>query len=125
MSISILIDMNLGRSWQAYLQERGFDAVHWSEIGHANDPDDVILEYAAEHDRVLLTVDLDFGDILAATGRKKPSVVQLRTQSTLVSSIGPQIGQALSDHAAALEAGALVVVDLRRLRVRLLPLAEH
>jgi predicted nuclease of predicted toxin-antitoxin system len=33
---------------------------------------------SAEHDYVVLTADLDFGSILAVTGRQKPSVIQIR-----------------------------------------------
>jgi predicted nuclease of predicted toxin-antitoxin system len=39
------------------------------------------LAYAAEHGYTVLTNDLDFGTILAATQGEKPSVVQIRSDN--------------------------------------------
>jgi predicted nuclease of predicted toxin-antitoxin system len=40
-----------------------------------------IMAYAAKHDYVVLTHDLDFSAILAATQGTKPSVVQIRSDN--------------------------------------------
>lgn len=74
------------------------------------------------HQSVVLTHDLDFGDILAATGGAKPSVVQIRASGLGVERIGQQVIAALALCAEELDAGALVTVDATRTRVRLLPL---
>jgi predicted nuclease of predicted toxin-antitoxin system len=41
-------------------------------------PDNLILQKASEEDRILLTHDLDFGELLAASGGKLPSVIIFR-----------------------------------------------
>lgn len=48
---------------------------NWSAVGQANAPDAEVLAYAAKHGYLLLTHDLDFGAILAATHGQKPSVI--------------------------------------------------
>ena len=81
-----------------------------------------IMQFARHNDQVVLTHDLDFGDILAATGGAKPSVVQIRSSGIGVARIGAQVIGGLALCAEELEAGALVTIDATRTRVRLLPL---
>jgi predicted nuclease of predicted toxin-antitoxin system len=120
--VKLLVDMNLSPRWVAYLEREGFDAVHWSSLGPANAPDVEIMAYAKATDYVILTHDLDFSAILAATHGGKPSVVQIRTGDLNPDTIGGTLTQALRQMADKLEAGALLSVDPKRTRLRLLPL---
>jgi len=78
--------------------------------------------FAQEHGYTICTQDLDFGSMLAATGHGRPSVVQIRAQDVLPIHIGPQVIRALFKMERELEAGALVTVDPKKTRVRVLPL---
>lgn len=80
------------------------------------------MSWARAHGHVVFTHDLDFGTMLALTHATGPSVLQVRGQSVLPEDIGPVVIAALRQHDAALAAGALVVVDVKKSRVRLLPL---
>jgi len=71
---------------------------------------------------VVLTHDLDFGAILAATQGEKPSVVQLRADDVSPDAIGRQVIAALHQLEAELHDGALVTIDPERTRMRVLPL---
>jgi predicted nuclease of predicted toxin-antitoxin system len=77
---------------------------------------------ARRADRIVLTHDLDFGAILAATQGTKPSVVQIRADDTSPETIGPSVLAGLRQLAGELEAGALVTIEPGQSRVRLLPL---
>ena len=80
------------------------------------------MAYASANDCVVLTHDLDFGAILAATHGDKPSVVQIRAEDVSPEAIGNQVIIALRQMATELEAGALLTVDPSRTRLSLLPL---
>lgn len=80
-----------------------------------------LLAYANANDYVVLTHDLDFSAILAATHGKKPSVVQIRAEDVSPDVIGSQVIAALRQMAFELAAGALLTVDPNRTRMRLLP----
>jgi predicted nuclease of predicted toxin-antitoxin system len=80
--MKVLLDMNLTPRWVLFLQGAGFHAQHWSQIGRPDAPDDEIMSFAAKNAFVVLTHDLDFSAILAATQGNKPSVVQIRAQET-------------------------------------------
>lgn len=96
--------------------------MHWSGIGAATAKDSEIMEFAAKNDYVVLTYDLDFGAILAATKGNKPSVVQLRTKDISVQAVGQKVTSALRQTEAELSEGALLTIDEHRTRIRLLPI---
>ncbi len=120
--MKILVDMNLSPKWVDRLNAAGFSGVHWSTVGRLDAPDIEIMAYAAKHDFVVLTHDLDFSAILASTQRTKPSVVQIRADGLNSEIIGDPLIAALKQMAPELTAGALVTVVPGRNRVNLLPL---
>lgn len=122
--MKILIDMNLSPEWVPILQEQGWEAVHWSSIGDPGDPDRVIFDYAADRGYVVFTHDLDFGAILAASGAKTPSVVQLRVQDVSTKALRATAVTLFRSLIEAIDVGALVIVDQNRTRVRILPLSR-
>ncbi|MDD5581343.1 MAG: DUF5615 family PIN-like protein [Methylobacter sp.] len=120
--MKLIVDMNLTPRWVGFLVDAGIEAAHWSTLGVNNAPDSEIMAYASTHDYVVLTHDLDFSAILAATHGNKPSVVQIRADDVSPDVIGLQVIAALRQMAPELEAGALLTVDPNRTRMRLLPL---
>jgi len=119
--IRVVVDMNLGPAWVAALTAAGIDAVHWSSVGAPNAPDTVIFEWAARNDRIVITCDLDFSQILAASRATRPSVLILRAQDVTAGSMGRTVASALLQHADALTDGALIMLDANRSRLRMLP----
>lgn len=122
--MKILLDMNLSPDWCKVLRQEGWDAIHWSEIGQPTAPDSEVLSYAKRHQYVVFTHDLDFGAMLAATGANGPSVIQVRAQDTLSQQFHQLLVVSLRRFRAELDAGAIVVVDQSRARVRILPLTN-
>ena len=120
--MKFLVDMNLSPRWVPILRAEGWDSVHWSDAGLPTAQDRFIMQRALDEQRVVLTHDLDFGAMLAATGARGPSVVAVRIQDVRPQSISPLLIPLLHQFETALEAGALLVVDGSRSRVRLLPL---
>ncbi len=60
--------------------------------------------------------------ILALTHAAGPSILQVRGPNVLPEDIGPIVIAALHQYDAELATGALVVVEVRKSRVRVLPL---
>jgi predicted nuclease of predicted toxin-antitoxin system len=63
----LLVDMNLSPRWIKVLADADIEAAHWSILGANNAPDSQIMAYASTNNYVVLTHDLDFSAILAAT----------------------------------------------------------
>jgi predicted nuclease of predicted toxin-antitoxin system len=120
--MKLLVDMNLSPTWIAFLVQAGFASIHWSSIGRPDASDAEVMRWAAEHDCIVLTADLDFGAALAATRARRPSVVQIRSDILTTTTIGAVVVAALRQAEQELLAGALVSVDASRMRLRILPL---
>ena len=120
--MKLLVDMNLSPKWCDALVKHGFEAVHWSSVGSQSAEDEEIFAWARTNGHVVFTNDMDFGAILASTGEASPSVFQIRMQRLLPRDAETLVIGALRQFAAALDKGALVVVDESRARARILPL---
>jgi predicted nuclease of predicted toxin-antitoxin system len=116
--------MNLSPNWATVLKEAGIEATHWTGIGPATAPDSAIMAYAAENHFAILTNDLDFGIALAIANTEKPSVVQIRGQDLRPASIANKVVSALRQMQKELEAGAMLTIDPKRTRLRILPLRK-
>lgn len=120
--MKIIIDMNLSPQWVPILKSAGHEAIHWSEIGMPNAPDREIMEWARTNNHVVLTHDLDFGAILAATDANSPSVLQIRTQDVSPKTLSAVVLSSLIQFEEGLNEGALVTVNEKQARARILPL---
>ena len=119
--MKILLDMNIAPRWVQFLVAAGIPAVHWSSVGPANASDLEIMTYARENDCVILTQDLDFTDLLAITQGSKPSVVQICADDTSPEVLGRVVVRALHQAETELADGALMAIDAKRVRLRILP----
>ena len=121
-TVKLLVDMNLSPSWIERLVRHGFEAVRWSTIGAATAPDYEILTWVDEHGFVLITNDLDFSSILAASAAATPSVVQIRSQKLLSDAIVSAVAAAREARRGNIERGRTAPDRQAAARVRVLPL---
>ena len=119
--MKFLADMGLARSTVAFLRARAHDAVHLRDQGLERLSDREIVEKAVAEGRVILTHDLDFGRIVAVSGATVPSVITFRLQDMRPAQVNRYLAKVLERFTAELEAGALVSVNERAIRVRPLP----
>ena len=116
-----LIDMALSPKTVKFLQELGHEAVRANELGMAKSKDRKLLEHAAANDMVVITADLDFGDILAYTKYKKPSAIIFRLKDPSVDHVNSLLSSSLLNIKDPLEKGSIVVIEAYRIRIRGLP----
>ncbi len=118
-----LVDQNLSPRLAEVLQVAGHDVAHASDYELQRASDEEVLDRARAEGRVLISADTDFGTILARTRADTPSVIEVRR-------ISRRRAQALAflllanvdDLAEHLEAGSIVVLEERRVRIRRLPI---
>jgi predicted nuclease of predicted toxin-antitoxin system len=82
-----------------------------------------MLGYARSTNAVVVTLDADFHAIMATSGERFPSVVRLRLESVRSMALALIVAEVVSKLANELESGALVTVDARTIRFRLLPIS--
>ena len=116
-----LPDMNLPPAVAEWLQSKGHDAVHIREIGLGRLPDREVFARAAEEGRIVVTFDLDFGEIAGLAGATGATVLLLRLRLAHQDYLRQRLQAAIVEAAETLEAGATVVVEDARIRIRRMP----
>jgi len=117
-----LADMGISPQSVAFLQGLGYEAVHLHAQGLNCFEDSAILGKAREEGRILLTHDLDFGELIAASGAKLPSIVVFRLRDMRPKRVNRYLESIVSEHRELLAQGAIISVTEGQIRVRVLPL---
>jgi len=117
-----LADMGISPKTAAFLRSLGHDAVHLHDQGLDGLEDPAILAKAREEGRILLTHDLDFGELIAVSGAMLPGVVVFRLRNMRPEAVSGYLQKIISRHAEAMEKGAIISVAEGQVRVRVLPL---
>lgn len=120
--MQFLADMGVSLRVVDWLRSGGHDVVHLREEGLQTLPNGDIFEKAAREHRIVLTFDLDFGEILAASGKQIVSVVLFRLRNTRALFVIQRMDAVLAQSSNDLIQGAIVVVEDGRHRVRKLPI---
>ena len=120
--MKVLLDMNIPLKYAALLEKRGIEAIRWSDVGAPVAADEEIMAYARDNDFIVLTCDLDFSAILSATREMKPSVAQIRASVLHAEQAVDLVAAALLENAEDLRKGAILSIDIKKARLRLLPL---
>lgn len=120
--MKFIADMGISQTTVKWLREQGFDAIHVRDINMHRASDAAIVKKAIEEDRVVLPCDLDFGDIISASGESSPSVIILRLTNETSENVNKRLKQVLKESSGVLIKGAIISVEETRHRVRLLPL---
>ena len=122
--LKLLVDMNLSNKLADRLRKAGYDCRHWKEVGNSKAPDRELFDWAKRNGAVVITRDIGFSNILAATNFDAPSVVLDRSTDSFSASVFSIILRALQQADEQLRQGAMVVVTENRLRIRMLPLKQ-
>jgi predicted nuclease of predicted toxin-antitoxin system len=123
--VRVLVDNPLSPFVASLLRDAGHDAVHVLDYGLHAAPDEAIFERAIQEDRVIVSLDTDFGTLLALGGTRTPSVILLRRH--VPRRAGDQVAlllRAFASQSEALGQGAIVVLERDRARVRSLPISR-
>jgi predicted nuclease of predicted toxin-antitoxin system len=119
-----LADMGVSQQVVEWLRTNGHDAVHLRDEGLQRLPNGEIFQKAGREQRIVLTFDLDFGEILAASGGEVVSVILFRLRNTRSGFVIQRLDDVLNHSSADLAQGAIVIVEDGRHRVRSLPIGS-
>jgi len=122
--IKILIDMNLSPEWVKVFSDYEIEAIHWVDIGDPRSKDETIMLWAQRNGYIIFTHDLDFGTLLATTQSSTPSVIQVRTHDVTPNYLKEIVISATKQFETHLKTGALIVIDEKKCRARILPITK-
>ena len=113
-----LLDVNRPPAFADRLNAEDHDAVHVLAAGYGNLSDREIFERAAADKRVVVTFDLDFGEIVGANKDPGSGVILLRLKRARGSYLWDRLRVAIAEAGNAMDEGAIVLVEDARIRIR-------
>ena len=116
-----LADMCMDVRVASWLNSQGHDATHLRDEGLQRLPNGGAFEKAIAESRVVVTFDLDFGEIVALSKGRKTGVILFRLRNTQTAFVIQRLSEVISECADALMRGAIVIVEEARHRVREFP----
>ncbi len=117
-----LADMGVDVRIVRWLRERGHDATHLRDEGLQRLSNGEIVTKAVSENRVVLTFDLDFGEIVALSRAINTSIITFRLYNTRTSHVIDRLSAVLTESESELEQGVLITVEESRHRIRQLPI---
>jgi predicted nuclease of predicted toxin-antitoxin system len=120
-----LLNMNVPRELGRRLAVEGHECRHVGDIAMAKASDLSVMEEARGNNEIIVTHDLDYGDLLAFSGELAPSVVIFRLRNTHPDNLIGRIIHTWPEIEDPLTNGAVVVLEDAGLRIRRLPITRE
>jgi predicted nuclease of predicted toxin-antitoxin system len=117
-----LADAGVSPKTVEFLRQLGEEVSHVRDLGLERSLDSEIVERARADGSIIVTFDLDFGDILALGVLDKPSVIIFRLGDERSDSVNRLLATVINERSSDLESGVLILVEETRYRVRKLPI---
>jgi predicted nuclease of predicted toxin-antitoxin system len=117
-----LADMGVAMPVVEWLRGEGHETTHLREENLQRMTDNDIFRKVATEERILLTFDLHFGEILALSRECTVSVILFRLHNTCTAHLTKRLKITLQQRKEMLESGSVIVVEESRLRARRIPL---
>ena len=120
--LEFLANMNISPLTLEQLRTLGWNIIRVSEVMEKGSKDIDILIYAQKYNKVVITQDLDFSNLLALSGYTKPSLINLRLENPRPDLVSAHIIDVVSVMEKELEEGVVVTVDETSARYKNLPI---
>lgn len=120
--MKFLADMGISPKATDFLDKLGYNAIHLNDLGLNTLPDPDIMKKARDEGYILLTHDLGFGELVAATKANLPSVIIFRLRNMHPDRVNHYLHKVITEYKKSLEHGAVISVTDSQIRVRQLPI---
>ena len=120
--MKFLADMGISPKSIDFLNDLGYKGVHLNALGLNRLSDSDILKKARNEGYILLTHDLGFGELVAASQAKLPSVITFRLRNMYPDRVNRYLNRIVAEHQDVLEKGAILSITEGQIRVHQLPI---
>jgi predicted nuclease of predicted toxin-antitoxin system len=120
--MKFLVDMPFSPKTAKYLRLLGHDAIHAFSIANGKALNSELFQLAREQDRIILSMDLDFGYIATNVKLPIPGVIIFRVKHATVEKVNSYLKQLLDRFSEKEIENSVLVVEETRIRRRKLPI---
>lgn len=110
-----LIDENISPKTQQFLTKLGFDVVLLKSRGIT---DEKVVTQAMEQERIIITLDLDFGEIFHFHKKGEVGIIVLRMVPPTVENVNTALKRFLSSVDMEKHKRSLIILNKRKYRIR-------
>jgi len=114
--VKLVVDVGVGTAVEKRLLAQGHDVLAVRDL-NPHLPDEEILERAVQEQRLVLTMDKDFGELVHRSGRRHAGVLLLRLEAADSTTKVAVVRRIFEQHGAKLP-GKFAVYRRGRLRIR-------
>jgi predicted nuclease of predicted toxin-antitoxin system len=118
--MKFLLDQDVYAVTSRFLTDLGHDVVSVAEIGHSRSADIELLHIAHDQERIFITRDRDFGQLVFVADLKA-GIIYLRVLPSTLQAVHEELNVVLTSHSEAELKRAFVVVEPGRHRFRRSP----
>lgn len=112
----LLADENFPRNSFNLLKEEGYDIKH-IQVDNASISDHEVIKIAIDENRIIITFDSDFGELVFKTGYKPRGIIFFRWREFRPSEPGRYLHQLIQNQSINLD-GYFTVIDENQIRQR-------
>jgi predicted nuclease of predicted toxin-antitoxin system len=120
--LRFILDMGIAQSVALWLKSQGYEAIHLNDENLYKLPDISILEKAINEKRIIITTDMDFGQLLAFHRSWHASVIQFRTSDFTPGNIRAKLVSLFENFSDQLDGDFIITIEDNRTRFRKLPI---
>lgn len=120
--MKFLLNMNIPRSLGIKLMQNGHEYRHVGDIGMFQSDDINIVQFAKENEEIIITHDLDYGNILAFSGDSSPSVIIFRLRNSHPNNLFSRMINEWNEMESHLLKGVIIIIEDSTLCIRDLPI---
>ena len=106
-----LLDENVPRAIGVFLRSMDFDVVHAKAVGMLGAFDDRIMDWARQEERVLITFDKHFADLVLYPPATHWGVIRIRIHPPLLADVIKALEHFLKQHDMSTIRGTLIVLE--------------
>lgn len=117
--IKFLANENISPSTVEFVKTLGYDIEAVRDVGLKGMPDQKVIEYAIAHDRIIITLDLDYGEAYYFSSHNNLGVIVLRLKSQWLENINVVLERFLASKKPELDTlkNALVLLHEYKCRI--------
>jgi predicted nuclease of predicted toxin-antitoxin system len=119
-----LLDMGISPKIIPFLKEKGFEVEHCSDLGLGKSSDRAVLKHAIIQKQILLTTDLDFGQLIAVKGLSAPGLIIFRLINPSVEMMIRRMEAVLENFSIEDIVCSIIIVEPSRIRRTKLPIVK-
>jgi predicted nuclease of predicted toxin-antitoxin system len=115
-----LVDENISPLTVEFLRELGFDVIDLVELDNKGITNGELVKLANSKNRIIITLDLDFGEIHYFSSKKKFGVIVIRLKTPTIENINTVIGKFFEeiDFQKVDLSKSLIILDEKKYRIR-------